>query len=89
MSETIFLARDIPSMVIVNLAPVGDGSRTVCVWTWPEGPDPVQHRPFQVPSLEVARALVPSGSFMVTSAPAGFAEEAWLHVPKGQVLRRI
>jgi hypothetical protein len=77
--ETLFLSRLERVMVSIDLAPQGDGSRSVCVWTW-DGPVPVQHRPFVVPSLEDAQDLVPAGALRVRGEEAeSFAEEVWLY----------
>lgn len=76
---TLFLSRLGRAMVSIDLAPQGDGSRTVCVWTWDNGPTPTQHRPFVVASLEAARDFVPAGALRVLDAPDGFAEEVWMY----------
>lgn len=76
---TLFLSKLERALVSIDLAPQGDGTRTVCVWTWPDGPEPVQAKPFQVPSLEDARALLPQTALRVVNAPEWFAEEVWFN----------
>jgi hypothetical protein len=75
---TLFLSKLEPTMVSFEPHPRADGSRTVTVWTWPEGPNPVQGKPFEVRSLEEARAMIPGQALRVMSAPEWFAEEVWM-----------
>lgn len=78
--STLFLSRLGRVMVSIDLAPAGDGSRTVCFWTWDDGPLPTQHQPFIVPSLDVAHDVVPAGALRVLGEKAaGFADEVWMY----------
>lgn len=77
--STLFMSRLGRVLIAINLAPSGDGSRTVCFWTWDGAPEPTQHQPFIVPSLADAQAYVPAGALRALDAPAGFADEVWMY----------
>lgn len=75
----LFMSRIGRTMVSIDLAPQGDGSRAVTVWTWDDGEHPTQHRPFIVGSLEAAQDFVPAGALRLLDVPDGWAEEVWMY----------